>query len=148
LVALVFGLDVKREELSLSGAASSGVHLFLAPDEGDSLIRLTRNNDDIYDQLAKFPLADVVDLPGQRGAELDLEGLDISNGYLWAVGSHSAVRKRVKDDATTEEVVERLRTVEYPPARRALLRIPLDETGSPPHGSRTPRTGCEPQRAP
>jgi hypothetical protein len=131
LVVLVFGPDVRREELSLSGAASSGDHLFLAPDEGESLIRLTRNNDDIYDQAAKFRLADLVDLPGQRGDELDLEGLAISNAYLWAVGSHSAVRKRVKDNANTEEVVERLRTVEYPAGRRALLRIPLDEGGTP-----------------
>jgi hypothetical protein len=120
--------------------------LFLAPDEGNSFIRLTRNSDDIYDELAKFPLAEFADLPGKKGDELDLKGLDIPNGYLWAVGSHSAVRKRVKDDSTTEEVIERLRTVEYAPARRTLLRIPLDETGSPSHGSRTPRTGCELQR--
>jgi hypothetical protein len=59
------------------------------------LIRLTRRRD-IYDLSAKFRLADFVDLPGQGGDELDLEGLDISNGYLWAVGSHSAVRKRVR----------------------------------------------------
>ena len=42
--------------------------------EGDSLIRLTRSRD-IYDQSAKFRLADFVDLPGQGGDELDLEGL-------------------------------------------------------------------------
>ena len=130
MLTLAFGKDALGEDLSLSGVASVGEHLFLAPDEGASVVRLTRRDERTFDRPVEFGLPELVALPGEQGDELDLEGLDTVEGYLWCVGSHSAVRKRVKPAASPQKVVEDLAQVTYPAARRVLARIPMDADGN------------------
>jgi hypothetical protein len=130
VVFLEFGQAVAAEELSLSGVAAVGEWLFLAPDEGAALVRLSRRADGAYDGPVSYPLGELVTLPGGPGEEIDLEGLDIDDAYLWCVGSHSGVRQRVKKHADASEVVEDLARVDFPAGRRVLARIPLDPNGS------------------
>jgi hypothetical protein len=114
------GLDA----LSLSGAAMTGDHLFLAPDEGDGIIRLRRTGDADFADAAIIPLRDLVRLPGDRGDELDLEGLDVTANALWVVGSHGAVRKRARDDDAVDKIPRTLAKVDHPVSRTLLARIP------------------------
>jgi hypothetical protein len=55
--------------------------------------------------------------------------MDLSDGFLWVVGSHSAVRKRVTDTTPLNDIPERLTHVTHPQARRLLARIPLSFPG-------------------
>ena len=80
----------------LSAVARDGPHLWLANDETTSLERLTIRDDRANSHLS-FDLTGVLDLPDD-GGEIDIEGLDVVGDALWLVGSHSAVRKRVKDE--------------------------------------------------
>jgi hypothetical protein len=144
MLTLDFGRAGLDDSLSLSGVASVGEHLFLAPDEGEKIIRLTRRDTNAYDRPVAYPLSDLVPLPGAPGDEVDLEGLDVVDGYLWCVGSHSAVRKRVKRAAPPQKVAEDLAEVTHPAARRVLARIPVDADGSlVPH---VPQDGARPAR--
>jgi hypothetical protein len=119
-------------ETSVSGAAAVGNHLFLAPDEGASLVRLTRSHNGDYSAPLVYPVSDFFDPPGDPGDELDLEGMDYAGGYLWFIGSHSNVRARVKADTEAARVPSRLAEVKHPKARRLLARVPLqDGTGIP-----------------
>jgi hypothetical protein len=130
MLTLAFGRDVPGESLSLSGVVSVGEHLFLAPDEGASVVRVTRRDQRMFDRPVSYLLSELVPLPGEPGEEVDLEGLDAVDGYLWCVGSHSAVRKRVKRAAPPQKVADDLAEVTYPAARRVLARIPVDADGS------------------
>ena len=125
MTTLVFGPG--RDEMSVSGAAAVGDYLFLALDEGSSLVRLTRSHDGDYGALIAYPMSEFVDPPGDPGDELDLEGMDYGGGYLWFTGSHSNVRTRVKADTETAQVPNRLAEVKHPKARRLLARVPLQD---------------------
>jgi hypothetical protein len=132
MARLVFGPGKDPDELSLSGAAAVGEHLFLAPDEGTSIVRMTRTADGDYSAPTRFPVSDLVDVPGDPGDELDLEGMDQIGDYLWFIGSHSDVRTRVKTDTTTTQVATRLAEIKHPKSRRLLARVPLQgDTGIP-----------------
>src|SRR6478609_5671587 len=96
MTTLVFGTG--RDEMSVSGATAVGDYLFLALDEGASLVRLTRSLNGDYGAAIAYPVSDFVDPPGATRDELDLEGIDYAGGYLWFIGSHSDVRTRVKAD--------------------------------------------------
>jgi hypothetical protein len=111
---------------SLSGVASStaGKWLWVAPDEGRSLIRLTRGADG-YGEAQPVDLADV--FPMLPDGEVDIEGIDVVGDMLWFAGSHGAVRKRVKDPSDVEATLERLATVEIQPSRRVIGRLELTD---------------------
>jgi Protein of unknown function (DUF3616) len=128
VISLRFGAGAGSGALSLSGAASVGEYLFLAPDEGASLVRLRRSGDAAYGDAISYPVADFVDTPGDAGDELDLEGMDIGGGYLWLAGSHSAVRTRVRDQTPPGEVPGELAAIRQPKARTLLARIPLSDS--------------------
>lgn len=119
---------------SLSGLAVVGEHLFLAPDEGAALVRLTRRPDGSYGSARSFPVAELVPVPArpskdeQKPAEIDLEAVDVENGCLHLLGSHSAKRKKVDKDTPVDKVAKRLRKVTPEPSRRLLARIPLIST--------------------
>lgn len=66
--------------------------LWVACDETTQLERLSREDSDVYARHVAFPLSDYLTLPAGEEEEADLEGLDVADGYLWLVGSHS--RKR------------------------------------------------------
>jgi hypothetical protein len=132
-VELEFNAETHLDELSLSGAAAHGGCLFVAPDEGTSIVRLQHGDgSEDYDAAAAFDVAKLVPVPGQVGDEIDLEGMDIADGYLWVVGSHSPVRTRVKKSTPSDDVPRLLAQMTYPPARRLLARVPLADSSDGP----------------
>jgi len=142
VISLRFGAATGSDASSLSGAAAVGEHLFLAPDEGASLVRVRRSGGADYADATSYPVADFVDPPGDAGDELDLESLDIGGGYLWLAGSHSAVRTRVRGQTPPDEIPDRLAEIRQSKARTLLARIPLRDSPagpSPAVNSATPQ---------
>ena len=74
-----------------------------------------------------MPLGEAVDLPGKPGEEVDAEGLDVVDGCLWVVGSHSPKRKRVKPGTDPADVPARLARTSSEKSRRLLARLPLQD---------------------
>lgn len=117
----------------LSAIVRQGDHLWVANDETTSLERLTLDGDQARAHRS-FDLTDVLELPGE--GEIDIEGLDAEDGMLWLVGSHSSVRKRVRDRPTRAEAQRSLATVEISQRRRVLARLSTEALLEP-GGSRT-----------
>jgi hypothetical protein len=115
----------------LSAIARQGEHLWVANDETTSLERLTIEGDQAGDHRS-FDLTDFLELPGE--GEIDIEGLDIEGDTLWLLGSHSAVRLRVKDKHSPDQARNALATIEVSLRRQVLARIStrtlLDPDGS------------------
>jgi hypothetical protein len=108
----------------LSAAALSGQHLWVASDETARVERLTRLADDRWGNHRVFAIGALVDLPDQ--GEMDIEGLAVDGGYLWAVGSHSARRlKPGPGERDPDKVRERLATLKWDPNRWFLGRLAL-----------------------
>ena len=131
----------KDKELrnGLSVALQIGNTLWVANDESISLERLSLIEEgntgnykcgrhhkqfslDNYIQLPVAPPNDPADLD-----EVDVEGLDYEDGYLWLVGSHSLKRKKptLKDGA--KEAQKQLAKVSTEGNRYLLARIPIVE---------------------
>lgn len=107
-------------------------HIFLASDEKKSIERVSKINNNTYAQHKTFKLKGFINLPftGTKGDEIDIEGLDYDEKYLWLVGSHSTKREKVKNNPpeeilTREENIERLKTVRFSSNRYILARVPL-----------------------
>lgn len=111
--------------LDLSAVVRIGDELWLASDEGGRVERLSLGLGGAYDRHASFCVADYLPLDAESGAELDIEGLDYADGYLWVVGSHSARRKAPKPDESPKRQLRRLARVEPSGVRQLLARIPL-----------------------
>jgi Protein of unknown function (DUF3616) len=128
-------LEFKSEEAklteSLSGAVIVGEHLWVASDELVTIERLTNDNGNGFNQHQSFELKDLIHLPAGTGdnSEIDIEGLEHNNSYLWLVGSHSIKRKKPEKGKTTEKNLERLATTEIDGNRFLLARIPLNASG-------------------
>lgn len=108
--------------VNLSAVRADGRCLWIAGDETATVERLAANTDG-YGTHRTFPLADVVTLPGERHDEIDIEGLGRHGPYLWAVGSHSRKRKRIKRKHGDAKAIRRLATVSDEPSRRVLARL-------------------------
>lgn len=125
--------DDKDIRDGLSAIACDGTHLWLACDEGCRLERLTREGAGLaFGSHRAFPLADVLDLPapakaGKPEDEADVEGMDVDEGWLWLIGSHSVKRKNPKASDAPEEIAAKLQKVSRDGNRHLLARIPLDE---------------------
>nr|ART35647.1 B436 [uncultured bacterium] len=103
----------------------------MASDETSSLERLSSGDGVTFNNHSSFPLNDSIDLPAQDtedDQEIDIEGLDHHDSYLWLVGSHSIKRKKVEKEGTTEKQIKRLAKTEIKGNRFILARIPLVET--------------------
>ena len=123
-VPLHLGPHAATSGLDVSGVAAAGDVLFLAPDEGASLLALRRHGAG-WGSPEELPLVAAVDLPGRPDDEVDAEGLDVVGDALWVVGSHSAKRKRVKPGTPVEQVGARLARTSAEKSRRLLARLPL-----------------------
>jgi Protein of unknown function (DUF3616) len=112
--------------VNLSALRVDGRCLWLAGDETATIERLVAapGGREYADQTT-YPLADLVDLPGDADAEADIEGIARSGSYLWAVGSHSLKRKKIKDKHGTGKAFDRLATVAGEDNRNVLVRIPV-----------------------
>ncbi len=115
----------------LSAVVFSDSTLWLAGDETVRLERLSPENSDAYNHHAAFPLRDYLSLPAGAEGEADIEGLDVADGYLWLVGSHSLKRRSPKPGKSSAENRKRLTSVESDGNRFLLARIPISQQGPP-----------------
>jgi hypothetical protein len=128
-------LDLAEDALvheNLSGAAFVGEFLWVASDEACGVERLERlapvGDESLrFGAPTNFPLADLLDLPGEADAEADLEGLAVHDGYLWVVGSHGLKRKNAKTGRDNASNAKQLTQLKLDANRRLLARLPLDE---------------------
>src|SRR3712207_2823440 len=112
----------------LSAVRSDGAVLWVAGDETATIERLVADDPEEprrYAQPVGFRLADLVELPGAEDEEADIEGLARHGCFLWAVGSHSLRRKRIKAKHDGAEALRRLAVVTGQPNRQVLLRLPV-----------------------
>ncbi|MFD1333533.1 DUF3616 domain-containing protein [Methylopila musalis] len=119
-----------HQDLSALVSTGDGEGLWVGADEGAALERLIaeRGVDGRilgYGGHKRFQLKDFFDFPNGTDEEADVEGLAISDGYLWVVGSHSLKRRKPKRGQTAEEALERLTQVVREGNRFLLGRIPL-----------------------
>ena len=130
--------DLAKIRDNLSAIVLAGKHVWLGGDEGTHLHRMTRDAGGDFSDHKRFDLLSLLDLPdqGPKPSEIDIEGLDVDEGYVWLVGSHSRKRKKVEKDETLAQNLQRLATVEADGNRYTLARVPLDDDQKP-----TRRTG-------
>ena len=121
---------------NLSAVRVEGDVLWLAGDETATLERLVL--DDALaptrgDGQRTYSLADLVDLPGPPDEEVDLEGLARAGDWLWTIGSHSLVRKRIKPRHSEGKAYKRLAKVRREPNRFVIARLAVqaDADGRP-----------------
>jgi len=112
--------------VNLSAVRSDGQCLWVAGDETATVERLTPDEEGFGNQRA-FPLADLVDLPGPPEQEADIEGLARSGGFLWAIGSHSLVRKRVKPEHSDAKAIRRLSRIRFEENRYVIARLAVQD---------------------
>ena len=133
----------KGKELrdGLSTVIQIGNTLWVANDESISLERFTLIKDAIHYKFGhhkQFLLDDYLKLPvpikdSAEFEEIDIEGLDYGNGYLWLVGSHSIKRTNPAFEDGFNEAKKQLVKTSTHGNRYLLARIPLvevDETVS------------------
>ncbi|MEO5877910.1 MAG: DUF3616 domain-containing protein [Streptosporangiaceae bacterium] len=132
---LQFGGESRAAEThtNLSAIRRDGRCLWAAGDETATIERLTEvlgpdGQVTGYADHLTVRLADLVELPAGPDEEADIEGLASADGWLWAIGSHSLKRKRIKHDQSDAKGRRRLATVVREENRYILARLPL-ETG-------------------
>ncbi len=114
----------KHPREGLSALVKAGKYLFLAGDEGASLERLKKTKKG-FSKHKTFSLGDYIPLSGKEQSEIDIEGLDFENHYLWVAGSHSLKRKQPQEEDSRKEQIKDLSRVIAEPNRFILARIPL-----------------------
>ncbi|MGH3917357.1 MAG: DUF3616 domain-containing protein [Pseudonocardiaceae bacterium] len=127
-VPLRFTVDAvdAQTHMNLSAVRSEGHCLWIAGDETATVERLSPVDSGYGDQVS-FALADVVMLPGEPADEVDVEGMARHGPYLWAVGSHSTRRKRIKSRHSEAKSVRRLARVLDEPSRHVVARLAVTE---------------------
>lgn len=117
----------------LSTVAAQGRCLWVANDEFATVERLLRQDDGSYAGHEIVHLAELFDLPEGADGEMDIEGLDVADGYLWVVGSHSLTRDKPKpDENDAAAALAELTDVDHHPNRHFLGRIALVESAGAP----------------
>ncbi|GAA5078937.1 hypothetical protein HNP84_004842 [Thermocatellispora tengchongensis] len=130
-VELRFHADSRdaQTHTNLSAIRADGPGLWVAGDETATIEHLSFAGGR-YDGQRGFALADFVELPAGRDDEADIEGIGLSDGWLWAVGSHSLKRRRVKT-TDPQKARKRLATVVREENRFVLVRLPVTGRGTP-----------------
>lgn len=126
--------DIKEIVKNLSGIVLSHneKYLWAGTDEFQTIERFTRieNGSGIFGEHKSFKFKDFIDGFDKERGEVDVEGLDYSDGYLWVIGSHSSKRKKVKTAADKFKVEgKELKQVKREENRYLLARIPVNESG-------------------
>lgn len=139
------GDDAVPEDLSAAARAPDG-SVWVASDEHGVLHRLSPEEPRVFSHQQRHDVASLLGVQG--GEEMDIEALDLQDGQLWLVGSHSSVRKKPKGKGVEKDLA-RLATVEHQPARFMLARIPLPAVESEPApprkaggGAKRPKKGA------
>lgn len=138
-VPLRFHADSRDTDthVNLSAVRTDGRHLWVAGDETATVERLTAHRDADgtltgYDDQVTVALADLVELPAGPDEEADVEGLARDGDWLWAIGSHSLKRKRIRAHDDDAKARRRLGKVVREANRYVLVRMPVDPaTGLP-----------------
>jgi hypothetical protein len=92
-------------------------------EECNTVDRLSQQTPGVFGDHALFRVRDFIDLSDQVG-EIDIEGLDYADSYLWLTGSHSAKRKKPKGK-NPEKDIQRLAEVKTDANRFLIGRIPF-----------------------
>jgi hypothetical protein len=126
--------DKTRKKIveNLSGIAitHSGKYLWLGTDEFSALERLEKLDNGGYGNHNRFELKNIINNFDPHEGEVDIEGIDFSDGYLWIIGSHSSKRKKVEVEATKFQVEDNeLKNIKRESNRYLLARIPIDGNG-------------------
>jgi hypothetical protein len=79
-----------------------------------------------FGEVRDFPLADLLDLPGEPDEDADLEGMAVAEGFLWVVGSHGLKRKNAKPEKTHADHAKRLAKVSLDGNCRLLACLPIE----------------------
>lgn len=116
-------LDDLLTDLSAIASTPDG-SLWLGSDEYNYLEQLfpVEQNPHIFAQHQRHFLAEFVELVDDD--EVDIEGLDYSEPYLWITGSHSTKRGKVKGKKTKKDI-ENLAEIKVEKNRCLLARIPI-----------------------
>lgn len=111
--------------------------IWVASDEKRSVERLRKVNDRLWkqEQEDSFDLSLHLKLPPGTDSdpEIDIEGMDYENNFLWIIGSHSAKRKKTKTKNDAETNIENLKSVTTKGNRFVLARFAMsgNELASP-----------------
>ena len=117
---------------NISGIVSTDSTLVIGSDEGVTLLALERAAPDSHDYRAS--LAGIITLDAESTDEIDIEGLARGDKYIYAIGSHSRKRLRIKNSPkhseTVEQNLERLAQTAIEPSRERLFRLKLADDGA------------------
>ncbi len=126
LSRILFKFQSKSDDLlgELSAVARTpDGSIWLGSDEFITLERLTPMGDGVYGNHTTFHLKEFIDL-FDHDSEIDIEGLDYADGYLWIVGSHSLKRNKTKGKKPTKDI-QRLSEIKRDANRYLLARLPI-----------------------
>ncbi|WP_321325061.1 DUF3616 domain-containing protein [Thiomicrorhabdus sp.] len=112
--------SLQIDNLNISGIALPYSFMALATDEGNQIQILQSSDSQHWASHSVITLTNNSD-------EIDIEALAWQAPYLYALGSHSAKRKKLKTNKTQKENQERLNQTSLEPARQQLFRIKLDK---------------------
>lgn len=125
--AWLFSQELSIDPLNISGIVATADFMALATDEGHQIQLFKPLNTKTGQRAWQADL--VISLDNSIAAlntELDIEGLAWQAPYLYAVGSHSVKRAKLKDNKSKKQNLKRLQTVSREPARQQLFRIELN----------------------
>lgn len=132
---LEFNSSFHDSSLGLStGVFSPDGSLWVASDETQSIERLSAIDSFTFGNQKTYSIGDYVELFNPDG-EIDIEGMDYADGYLWFTGSHSLKRGNAKGKKP-EKDFNRLEKVRRETNRFLLGRIPI-EGGNPVRSSQS-----------
>jgi hypothetical protein len=126
LTRVLLDFEAEREEIisDISAAAfSPDGSLWVGSDEMIGVEKLSPVGCHSYGKHQRFLLQNYINLFNTED-EMDIEGMDFSDNYLWLTGSHSTKRKKPKKD-DLETNLERMATITTDLNRFVLARIPI-----------------------
>lgn len=111
------GADLSAVALTPDGS------LWVGSDEFTTLERLSPLAPYVFGDHRTYNVGDFVELANEKD-EIDIEGMDYADAYLWLVGSHSTKRKKTQGKESVKDI-ERLETIQREQNRYLLARIPV-----------------------
>lgn len=118
------GFEEHRKNLS-AVLPTNDKYLWFGSDETSTIERLSPIDENNFADHKQFHVAQFISLPDSEEMEIDIEGLALSDGYMWFTGSHSYKRKRVKDALAPTDNLKRLSKISFEHNRYVIGRIPL-----------------------
>src|SRR5438270_6302469 len=124
------GEDLAKIRDNCSALLIHNEHLWIGGDEGTCVDRFAPLPDGNFGLHQRFDLASILNLAAD-GGEIDIEGLDASEHYLWLVGSHSLKREQARPGEAASKNRRRLEVVKSEANRYTLARVPFDGNNAP-----------------